>query len=147
MKTVKGFFGKYRFLSNFWPAEVELDGIKFPTTEHAYQAAKTLDVDTRKQIAALEKPGEAKKFPRKKEFSLRSDWDEVKLSVMEDLLRQKFQHPELKEKLLTTGNSHLEETNTWGDVFYGVYNGVGQNHLGRLLMKIRSEIMAEVNNE
>jgi predicted NAD-dependent protein-ADP-ribosyltransferase YbiA (DUF1768 family) len=59
---------------------------------------------------------------------------------MEDLLRQKFQNPYLKNKLLATGNAEIEETNSWGDVFWGICKGVGENHLGKILMKIRSEL-------
>src|SRR5690348_9381030 len=54
------FQGEYRFLSNFWPAEVAYEGITYPTAEHAYQAAKTMDVNERKRIAALPTPAEAK---------------------------------------------------------------------------------------
>lgn len=64
----------------------------------------------------------------------------MKLRVMELLLRQKFQIPELGAKLLSTGSAELVEGNHWGDTFWGVYNKVGHNHLGKLLMKIRSEL-------
>ncbi len=136
--AIKGFRGGYRWLSNFWPATVTLDGITYPTTEHAYQAAKTLDPEIRQQIAALDKPGKTKRFARK--IQIRPDWDNVKLAVMEDLIRQKFNIPELREKLLATGDAYIEETNTWGDRFYGVSGGVGLNHLGKIIMKVRDEL-------
>jgi|ERR1019366_3668919 ribA/ribD-fused uncharacterized protein len=138
MNAIKGFRGRYRWLSNFWPADVILDGMVFGTVEGAYQAAKTLDLTHRRTIAGLAKPGQAKRFGRK--LKVRDDWHEVKLKVMEDLLRQKFAHPDLRQKLLGTGDAYLEESNTWRDFWWGVCDGKGENHLGRLLMKIRQEL-------
>lgn len=136
---ISSFTGDYRFLSNFYPAEVELDGIKYPSVEHAYQAAKTTDKEERKQFHKRPLPtaAEAKKLGKK--LDLRSDWEGVKLDVMEQLLIQKFAHQELKEKLLETGDALLVEGNYWGDTFWGVDNRKGgSNHLGKLLMKIRN---------
>jgi N-glycosidase YbiA len=136
--NISSFTGDYRFLSNFYPSDVELDGIVYPSVEHAYQAAKTLDKEERKVFhkRPLPSAAEAKKLGRKS--SLRSDWEGVKLQVMEDLLVQKFAHKELQEQLLATGQSLLVEGNWWGDSFWGVDNKKGgQNHLGKLLMKIR----------
>ena len=133
---INSFSGENRFLSNFWPAKVILNGVEFVSVEHAYVASKTLDENLRKQISGMT-PGQAKRFGRT--FDLREDWNEVKLSVMENLLRQKFSHKELSDMLIATGQCELIEGNTWGDTFWGVCNGVGQNHLGKLLMKIRHE--------
>jgi ribA/ribD-fused uncharacterized protein len=136
------FQGEYRFLSNFWPAEVLYEGITYPTAEHAYQAAKTLDVQERKRIAALPTPAEAKQAGRA--LKLRDDWEHAKFVVMEDVVRDKFtRHAELREKLLATGEATLEEGNTWGDTIWGVYQGKGENRLGKILMKIRSELHAQ----
>jgi ribA/ribD-fused uncharacterized protein len=132
------FQGANRFLSNFWPATVVLDGVTYPTVEHAYVAAKTLDPARRAEIAATAKPGDVKRLGRK--LKLRGDWDEIKLSVMEDLVRQKFAHPELRRALSATGNEDLVEGNSWGDTFWGVCRGVGQNHLGRILMRVRDAV-------
>jgi N-glycosidase YbiA len=133
------FSGPYRFLSNFWPARVVLDGEEYPTTEHAYQAAKTFDPAVRRAIALSETPGKAKRAGAA--AKCREDWPAVKVEIMLDLLRQKFRrHDHLKEQLLATGDLELVEGNTWGDVFWGVCNGKGENHLGRLLMRVRHEI-------
>lgn len=113
--------------------------MEYPSVEHAYVAAKTLDLEQRKIIQMLPKAGEAKRFGRSK-ITLRADWtDSFRLSLMEDLLRQKFSIPELKEKLNSTFPHELIEQNTWGDVFFGVCKGKGENHLGKLLMKVREE--------
>lgn len=117
---ISSFTGYYCFLSNFYPSVVSLDGIEYQSVEHAYQAAKTLDKEERKPFHKHPLPtaAEAKKLGRK--LTLRSDWEGVKLSVMEGLLVQKFAHPDLKEKLLETGEDLLVEGNYWGDVYWGV---------------------------
>lgn len=133
------FENEYWFLSNFYPAVVEWDGQVYPSSEHAYQAAKTLDPYSREIIRQAPTPGMAKKYGR--HVLLRPDWEQAKLSVMEDLLRQKFAPGSaLADKLLATGDEELIEGNWWGDVWWGVCNGVGQNHLGKLLMKIRADL-------
>jgi ribA/ribD-fused uncharacterized protein len=133
------FQGPYRFLSNFWPAEVEFEGLKYPTVEHAYQSAKTLDMNERKRIAALPTPAEAKSAGRA--LKLRDDWERVKFDVMEQCVRYKFtHHADLAKQLLDTADATLEEGNTWGDRIWGVYQGQGENRLGKILMKIRDEL-------
>ena len=82
-------------------------------------------------------PGEAKRMGR--QVTLRKDWEDVKISVMEKGLRMKFAIPELRDKLLATGEEELVEGNWWGDTCWGVCKGVGANNLGKLLMKIREE--------
>jgi N-glycosidase YbiA len=136
--TIDSFTDDYRFLSNFWPAEVTLDGIKYTTVEHAYQAAKTVIPEERESIQIQPSPGRAKRAG--KDITLRPNWNEIKVHIMEDLLRQKFKYPELKQLLLDTGDKTLIEGNTWGDTFWGMCNGVGENMLGKLLMQIRKEI-------
>ncbi|HKQ50267.1 MAG TPA: NADAR family protein [Phycisphaerae bacterium] len=139
---ISSFFGEYRFLSNFWPAVVEYENITFSSVEHAYQAAKTLDMAERRRIAAIVEPGDAKRAGRA--LRLRPDWEQVKIGVMEDCVRYKFtHHADLREKLLATGDAELIEGNTWGDRFWGVCDGQGENHLGKILMKVRAELRAE----
>jgi N-glycosidase YbiA len=132
------FDGGYRFLSNFYMHPVKLDGVIYPSSEHGYQAAKTLDPAQREIIRTCSTPGQAKRAGKK--VSLRPDWESVKLQVMEDLVRQKFNSPGLKELLLSTNNDELVEGNAWGDTYWGVCNGRGQNHLGKILMKVRQEL-------
>jgi ribA/ribD-fused uncharacterized protein len=133
------FHGDYRFLSNFFPSVVEFEGITYPTVEHAYQSAKTLDMNERKRIAKCESPSDAKREGRK--LKLREDWETAKFAVMETCVRYKFaHHPELRDKLLATGDATLEEGNDWGDKIWGVVNGEGENRLGKILMKVRDEL-------
>jgi ribA/ribD-fused uncharacterized protein len=132
------FYGEYRFLSNFWYVDIEFEGLSYPSVEHAYVAAKTLDQETRKIIQQVETPGQVKRVGRS--LVLRDDWDEVKLDLMLDFTRQKFASDPLKTKLLQTGHAYLEEGNSWNDTFWGVCNNVGANHLGKILMQVREEL-------
>jgi len=157
--AVLGFFKEYRFLSNFQMSYCQCSddmGFRYPSVEHFYQAQKTLDKELRKSFAyteledspfneevkfkspEFETPGQAKRAGG--QLSLREDWDQVKLSVMRDGLFQKFDDPQLKNWLLATGHTYLEETNYWGDKFWGVHNGKGKNELGRLLIEVRTAL-------
>lgn len=132
------FSGAYRFLSNFYPVDVTWNGITFPSVEHAFQAAKTDDKEEQRRISRLATAGDAKRAGRK--LRLRSQWEEARKLVMLELLKQKFdreKNPDLYRLLKNTGKEELVEGNTWGDTFWGVCDGVGQNWLGKLLMKVR----------
>lgn len=139
---ISSFRGPYRFLSNFWSAEVHFEGMIYPSVEHAYQAAKTLDVVERRRIAALPTPAQAKRAGRA--LPLRPDWESVKFTVMEACVRDKFtRDADLRAKLLATGDAYLEEGNNWGDRVWGVYQGEGENRLGRILMHVRDELRTD----
>ena len=145
---ISAFRGQYDFLSNFYAADVELDGAEYPTIEHAFQAAKTMDFAERRAIKNAKTASEAKRMGRK--IKRRTDWFDVSLVIMETLVRQKFtRYPELKSKLLETGDTLLIEGNNWNDRFYGaVYDTkrgewMGENHLGKILMKVRDELKQE----
>lgn len=138
------FVGEHKFLSNFYPWKIEYQGIVYPTSEHAYQAAKSMDKSERLAIAAATSPGVAKKMG-KLVVMRRVSWDpDVKIDIMRNILRLKFSTPFMAGKLLATGDAPLVEGNTWGDRFWGVCRGQGENHLGRLLMEIREEIRREL---
>lgn len=145
MDMITEFQGEYRFLSNFWPAIVVLDNVQYPSVEHAYMAAKTTDIILRKHIKEQPTAAMAKKLGRS--LQLRPDWEMIKLGVMESLVRQKFQEPTLKAKLLQTGDQEIIENNTWNDTFWGVCRGKGSNHLGKILMKVRNEINQDTSQE
>lgn len=136
---IDGFFGQYRFLSNFWHAQVVLYDVPYPTVEHAFQAAKSTDPEFQKRIREAPTPGEAKKLGR--QAPIRPDWESVKIDFMRFLVWNKFStNEDLKAKLLATGEAELVEGNNWGDVFWGVCKGQGQNWLGRLLMETRERL-------
>lgn len=135
------FRGKYWFLSNFYESSIEDENITYPTVEHYFQAQKTLNREEKLKIAKATKPAKAKKIGR--QVNLRKDWEDIKLQVMEKALRLKFQNPDLRKKLIATGDKELIEGNQWGDRYWGVCNGSGKNKLGKLLMKIRKELQEE----
>lgn len=138
---ISSFRGDYHFLSNFHPSPVELDGVIYPYVENAFQAAKTLDRKQRIPFVSMN-PSEAKRAGRR--LKLRGDWENVKPDIMLALVRDKFARtPALREKLLATGEARLIEGNTWGDTIWGVCRGKGKNMLGKILMRVRAEIVQE----
>ena len=134
---ITSFRGEYRFLSNFWKAKTVYQGIEFPTSEHAYQAAKSDDERMWRYFATLETPGEAKRCGKMINPPC-SYWVEFRTDIMLALLKSKFSDEHLMDKLVATGDAELIEGNTWKDRFWGVYNGVGDNRLGKLLMDLRN---------
>lgn len=138
---ISGFFAQYRFLSNFWPCPngIEYEGTIFKSVEHAYQSAKFPKSEHYKLINIS--AGEIKKLGR--EVFLPNNWDTVKYDLMYDFVLQKFSKDEnLKKLLINTGNKILDERNSWGDVYWGTNEQrVGKNNLGKILMKIRSELI------
>jgi len=138
MPDITSFQGEYRWLSNFWVCPFEHEGFLFPTAEHAYQLAKCTNPQDAQKIADAPTPGQAKKLGRR--VQVRSDWEKVKVPLMQSIIHSKFKVPELREKLLATDRAQLIEGNTWGDTFWGVCNGVGENYLGRILMAVRAEL-------
>lgn len=140
-RVIDCFTGPWEFLSNYSAAPVRLDGVPYPTVEHAYQAAKTLDETVRARIADDPDPDEAKRLGR--QHADRADWEEAKVPVMRSLVGQKFQDPALRERLLATGTAELVEGNDWGDEFWGVCGGHGQNTMGLILMAVREQARRE----
>jgi ribA/ribD-fused uncharacterized protein len=135
-KEIKGFFGPYRFLSNFHQCPVYFDGVMYPSTENAFMAAKTVDPLQREQFRYIE-PKEAKAIGRK--INLRPDWEEVKYDVMLAVCFDKFyRNKSIRQKLIDTKEAYLEETNHWGDQIWGANEyGEVKNSLGQILMHIR----------
>jgi ribA/ribD-fused uncharacterized protein len=138
---VTSFSGGWRWLSNFYPCVCVYEGDVYPSSEHAYQAAKfPRGHEARKTIAAMATPGATKKFAKTFKHAQSKDFHERKLQVMLDVLRSKFlMNRDLQDKLLATVNPEVEliEGNTWGDCYWGVCGGHGENHLGKLLMRVR----------
>lgn len=143
--AVKGFKGKFRFLSNFYKCNIEYEGTTYPTAEHAFQAAKTSDKNERKRILSSKNPVIAKRLGRK--VTLRSDWEQVKVGILTEILRRKFQNPEMKKQLIATGKDKIIEENRWHDKYWGICmckrcGGCGDNNLGKILQQIRSELLS-----
>ena len=149
MYMIDKFEGKYRFLSNFYPCKIEHQGITYPSVEHYYVAMKVTDEqlingryytpnDFREMISKVKEAAMVKKIGSK--VKLRPEWDNKKLEIMNWGVREKFKDETLKDLLLSTGTQELVEGNFWKDTFWGVCNGKGQNHLGKILMTVRDEL-------
>jgi ribA/ribD-fused uncharacterized protein len=141
------FINEYRFLSNFDSSWIDYKNHSYSTVEHAFQASKAISESDREWVASAASPGSAKRrgSPRGENgrvITLRSDWNEIRVNVMLELVRIKFAILDLRAKLLATGEEELVEVNWWHDT-WGVENGIGENHLGKILMQVRWEI----NNE
>ena len=146
-EVIDRFREEYDFLSNFYPAEIEHGGLRYLNSEAAFQAQKCLTEEEKQQFTCLPS-NKAKRLGR--QVQLRPDWEEVKTALMEEIVRAKFsQNPELKEKLLATGEIPLIEGNTWGDTYWGVdlRTGKGDNHLGRILMQVRRELREQTDRK
>lgn len=138
--AITEFRGKWTKLSNYSMSPVWYGDHMYPSAEHAYQAQKTLDPTLQQLIRNQPTPNLAKKFARK--IKLRPDWETIKIDIMEEILREKFAQEPERGILLMTCNQELIEGNWWGDKFWGQCPvGNGQNWLGKLLMKIRNEII------
>ena len=129
---------EHGWMSNFYPSPIEIGGIKYATVENFYQSMKAVDDDMRDWIARAPKPYfamRAGRLLRTHEFL--PDWDELRVGIMRVGLTAKFtQNPELRTKLLETGDLPIHE-NSPTDVFWGVK---GSDALGRLLADVRKEL-------
>lgn len=138
-------FGEF---SNFAPYPITLDGERWPTSEHYFQAQKFEDKTYRAKIRKANSPMLAARLGRDRKQKLRRDWESVKVEAMRQALLAKFtQHPELRALLLSTGDAklveHTENDDYWGDGG----NGSGKNMLGRILMQVRESLRSAPDAE
>lgn len=127
------------YLSNFYGSPITINGQKWQTVEHYFQAMKSHDTVYQARVQQCPTPRDA--FRMGRQVTLRKDWEMIKLNVMEQALTAKFtQHKNLQRQLLETGQSviveHTERDSFWGDGG----DGEGENWLGLLLMKVREQI-------
>ena len=152
-----GFFNEHRYLSNYHLLDIPITlfGYDYVTTEAAYQAAKSNDKEIHQQFSFIVDPKEAKRAGQL--IEIREDWPLVKDFCMYEVNRQKYSKNRiLLEKLLGTGDRYLEETNWWGDNYWGYCisgtrtevlkqlphppGTVGLNKLGHTLMTLRTAL-------
>lgn len=137
------FEGPDYMYSNFASFAVELYGRVWQTAEHAYQSMKFTDHETKTKIFEARSAYDAKMVAKAHDAHKRADWEEVKLGVMEEIVRAKLrQHPYLQRKLKATGARLIAEDSP-DDSFWGLgKDGNGANHLGRIWMRLRDELSA-----
>ena len=140
-KNIRGFVEDYRWLSNFYLNRVEWEGRVYSSAEAAYQSGKYPAAE--RDVFTTLDPGPSKKLADIRPYD-KAVWAARKERTMREVVWAKFsQNPELAKKLLATGDRYLEETNWWGDQVWGVYNGEGQNLLGKILMETRAGLVKE----
>ena len=135
------FRGEHFYLSNFYPIVMEFEGLSYLCLESAYQANKIDDIKFPgvKIGYSILKGFESKSYAHKCKGYIRDGFFKERRQVMERLLRIKFETPELKQKLMDTGKCEIIESGTSKDKYWGMVDGVGSNHLGKLLMMLRKE--------
>jgi ribA/ribD-fused uncharacterized protein len=135
------FKDEYAFLSNMYKCLVLYEDHLFGASEIAYVYMKCADPEQRHQVTLIKDPYEAKRFGGPSgTLILRYDWEEIKVKIMHDIVREKFkQNANLLKRLLMIAGDIVEE-NWWHDTFWGVCKGVGQNHLGNIHMLVREEL-------
>jgi ribA/ribD-fused uncharacterized protein len=141
-RTITQFKGAWGFLSNPYTYRVTVEGVVYPSAEHAFQAQKTINPGIRRQISCMPNWRDAKQLGRT--TPLRSGWNEYwRYVAMMTVLRNKFSDG-LVGSLLGTGNAYLIEGNHWHDNTWGIcYCGKctnGHNLLGWMLMQLRNEL-------
>ena len=145
---INSFSGEFEFLSNFYSSPIVVAGESFPTVEHCFQAFKAEHKEDFIRIQTAATPGLAKRIGRS--IEMRPDWENIKIDVMRSALEKKFRIPELRDKLLATGDEPLIEGNWWHDNTYGDCKcdrcavKLGRNLLGKLLMDLRTRIREEL---
>jgi N-glycosidase YbiA len=143
-ETVINFYstsGEYGCFSNFSRHSIFLNGKRWPTSEHFFQAMKFQGTEHEEQVRMAKKPMEAASMGRERKRPLRRDWESVKDGIMLEAVRAKFtQHDDLKATLLGTGDAKLVE-HTANDSYWGDGgDGSGKNRLGQILMQVRTEL-------
>ena len=134
-------------LSNFAPSPFEVDGLRWATVEHYFQAAKFLAPEWREHIRLSPSPQAAKTRGRSRAHAIHADWDIRRVDVMREALRHKFSLPEMRALLLSTGKRTLIEDSPYDNFWGSGRLGKGQNMLGCLLMALRSELLAAPSAE
>lgn len=141
---IKQFQKEFRWLSNFTPCTIILDGITYRSVEHAYMSAKSNDIEWKHFCRDTYKPGDVKKASKK--IKLRDDWDLIKLDIMSKCIDQKFNQSPYRQNLLNTRNLYIQEGNYHNDKFWGVClkTDEGNNMLGKLIMWKRDKLKGDV---
>ena len=131
----------YDLLSNFSAHPFTLDGVRWPSGEHYYQARKFTDAEAVERIRRTNTALKARKAGQNRSLTLRSDWETVREEFMRAAVGAKFgQNRALRTRLLATGDEELVHGSS-RDAFWGrSRDGVGENRLGVILMELRQKL-------
>jgi len=133
---------EFYVFDNFSSFQVEYEGILYSTSEHAYQASKFRNTNYQVycQVRDAKSAHDAQRIANENKEKRYSEWNEIKVEVMKDILRCKVeQHPYVLKKLLETGDREIIE-DSWRDSQWGWgENKEGENLLGKIWMELREE--------
>ena len=137
----------YGCFSNFSRHPIEIDGVRWPTTEHYFQGQKFVGTPDEAAIRLAKTPKLAAEMGRERTRPLREDWEQVKDDVMRQAVRQTFRtHADIRQILLETDDEEIVE-NAPGDYYWGIgKDGSGKNMLGIILMEVRAELLSELKH-
>lgn len=142
---IVGFYEReFYVFSNFSSFQVEWKGKKWPTSEHAYQAAHFFETapELVEKIFEAKSAHEAFKIAKENADKAPNNWEDIKVGIMEDIVRNKLhQHPYIMHKLLQTGNRLIVEDSPKDDCWGWGKNKDGRNELGKIWMKLREELI------
>lgn len=131
----------YFVFSNFSPHSIIIHGTRYPTAEHAFHAAKFEDQKIKEEIRNAKSPLEALELGKKYKPLRRKDWDSIKVNVLYQIIKEKVnQHKEVKQALLQTGNDEIIEDNPYDNFWGNGKDGNGENHTGKIFMRMREEL-------
>lgn len=142
--VVSSFRGEWACFSNFFPRAITVAGVRYPSVEHFFQCSKCTDLVEKENIRQCATPTEAKHLGRA--ARCRPDWNDVRVKAMYTGVKAKFvQHADLRAVLLATDNTIVEgntrHNNFWGQCdCYDCQHVTSKNFLGRILMKVRTEL-------
>ena len=127
--------------SNFSPHAVDINGILYPTAEHAYHAAKFDDENIRNEIRNARSPLKAFQLGKRYKELRKNNWDDIKVNALYEIIKAKAkQHEDVTKALLATGKEEIIEDNPHDEFWGNGKDGKGQNNTGKLLMRIRDEL-------
>ena len=148
MDKILFFGGPWNCFSNFSAFKVLWAKIEWMTSEHAYQAAKFVhDKKIFEEVRNAPSAYESKKLAQNYKDHIRPDWYEVKLQIMEEIVRAKLeQHKYIQRKILETGDLEIIEDSPYDDFWGRGPEWKGENHLGKIWMKLRTELKTKIRN-
>lgn len=157
---VKGglaFHSEHAWLSNFFPCQIEIQGLTFKSAEQAFQYTRAIhlkDTHLANLILRSRNAKEAKLLSHGNNKTT-PEWDNDRFDVMRHVVTQKFtQNYELGGRLVSTGQHNLIEATI--DGFWGAKASItsksirdgtwmGANFLGKILVEVRNELRRDEN--
>jgi ribA/ribD-fused uncharacterized protein len=141
-KQIFFYENEFYVFSNYSSFMLEWKGVWYPTSEHAYHSEKFDDELLKEEVRKCRSAHDSQKFANAHMDEQKEGWDSSKLGIMKEILHAKVaQHPYVLKKLIESGDKELIE-DSWRDDFWGWGpQKDGANHLGKLWMEVRSEIL------